>query len=96
MASDICSEQETGGKSMSKKSAQVPQQMQEKFDRITAISDEFAKQHLNNEFFGYWFDFGDDWWHQVQVLSIADDSPKKKYPCITKKVGASPPQYANF
>ena len=48
-----------------------------------------------DEFFGYWFDFGDDWWHQVQVISIGDDAPKKKYPCITKKVGASPPQYAS-
>ena len=35
---------------MSKKSSQVPQQMQEKFDCITAISNEFAKQHLNDEY----------------------------------------------
>ena len=49
-----------------------------------------------DEFFGYWFDFGDDWWHQVHVISISDDAPTKKYPCITQKVGASPPQYANF
>jgi Domain of unknown function (DUF6398)/Plasmid pRiA4b ORF-3-like protein len=49
-----------------------------------------------DELFGYWFDFGDDWWHQVRVVSISDDAPKKKYPCITNKVGASPPQYANF
>ena len=49
-----------------------------------------------DESFGYLFDFGDDWWHQVRVVSISDDVPKKKYPCITSKVGASPPQYANF
>jgi hypothetical protein len=35
---------------MSKKSAQVPQQMQEKFDSVITISDEFAKQHLNDEY----------------------------------------------
>lgn len=21
--------------------------------------------------FGYWFDFGDDWWHQINVLAVA-------------------------
>lgn len=43
--------------------------------------------------FGYWFDYGDDWWHQVNVVSISPDVPKGKYPKVTKKVGASPPQY---
>lgn len=49
-----------------------------------------------DESFGYLFDFGDDWWHQIRVVSIADDAPKKKYPCVVNKVGASPPQYASF
>lgn len=49
-----------------------------------------------DEFFGYWFDFGDDWWHQVQVLSIGEPQPKVDYPRITKRIGASPPQYADF
>jgi hypothetical protein len=48
------------------------------------------------ESFGYWFDFGDDWWHQVQVMAIAQPQPKVKYPRITQRVGASPPQYAEF
>lgn len=43
--------------------------------------------------FGYWFDFGDDWWHQVDVMKIEDESPKGKYPKISNKVGKSPPQY---
>lgn len=43
--------------------------------------------------FGYWFDFGDDWWHQICVVSIASDIPPGKYPKVTKKVGKSPPQY---
>ncbi|MGB7413428.1 MAG: plasmid pRiA4b ORF-3 family protein [Thermosynechococcaceae cyanobacterium] len=46
--------------------------------------------------FGYWFDFGDDWWHQVNVVSISDPAPKKKYPRIISRVGNSPPQYAEF
>ncbi len=47
-----------------------------------------------DESFGYWFDFGDDWWHQINVLSILENAPSGKYPKITKRVGASPPQYA--
>lgn len=43
--------------------------------------------------FGYWFDFGDDWWHQINVLAIDDKMPKGKYPKVTKRVGKSPPQY---
>jgi hypothetical protein len=46
--------------------------------------------------FGYWFDFGDDWWHQVGVLDVTKPQPKVKYPRITERVGASPPQYAEF
>jgi hypothetical protein len=49
-----------------------------------------------DEFFGYWFDFGDDWWHRVQVVSIAEPQPKVNYPRITGRVGASPPQYEEF
>jgi hypothetical protein len=43
--------------------------------------------------FGYWFDFGDDWWHQINVLAIDDKVPKGKFPKVTKRVGKSPPQY---
>ena len=43
--------------------------------------------------FGYWFDYGDDWWHQINVLAIRDESPKGRYPKITERTGASPPQY---
>jgi Plasmid pRiA4b ORF-3-like protein len=43
--------------------------------------------------FGYWFDFGDDWWHQINVEAIADAVPKGDYPKVTKRVGKSPPQY---
>jgi hypothetical protein len=49
-----------------------------------------------NEVFGYWFDFGDDWWHMVEVVAIAEKAPKGKYPKITARIGDSPPQYADF
>jgi hypothetical protein len=43
--------------------------------------------------FGYWFDFGDDWWHQINVLAIEKKPAKGRYPKITDRVGQSPPQY---
>ena len=43
--------------------------------------------------FGYWFDFGDDWWHQINVEAIEDKAPAGMFPKVTKRVGKSPPQY---
>jgi hypothetical protein len=43
--------------------------------------------------FGYWFDFGDDWWHQIDVKAIVDTVPTGKFPKVTKRIGKSPPQY---
>ena len=43
--------------------------------------------------FGYWFDFGDDWRHQINVLAIEQKTPKGRYPKITNRIGQSPPQY---
>ncbi|MCY3018169.1 MAG: hypothetical protein NTW87_03940 [Planctomycetota bacterium] len=45
--------------------------------------------------FGYWFDFGDDWWHQINVVAIEGKAEAGKYPKVTNRVGESPPQYAN-
>jgi hypothetical protein len=49
-----------------------------------------------DEAFGYWFDFGDDWWHQLNVVEVKEECPKGKYPRVTKRVGTSPPQYVNW
>lgn len=43
--------------------------------------------------FGYWFDFGDDWWHQINVEGIEAAVPRGKFPKVIKRVGANPPQY---
>jgi DNA-binding Lrp family transcriptional regulator len=43
--------------------------------------------------FGYWFDYGDDWWHQVDVQAIDENVPRGKYPKVIKRVGKNPPQY---
>lgn len=46
------------------------------------------------EVFGYWFDFGDDWWHQINVISIEDGIVQDSLPKIIKRIGQSPPQYS--
>ena len=43
--------------------------------------------------FGYWFDFGDDWFHQVQLEKIDTAIASVTYPRVTRRVGKSPPQY---
>lgn len=46
--------------------------------------------------FRYWFDFGDDWWHQIKVLAIAEGAPRGGLPKVTRRVGESPPQYVDW
>ena len=48
-----------------------------------------------DEVFGYWFDFGDDWWHQVNVVAI-EQAERGKYPKVIKRMGKSPPQYVDW
>ncbi len=48
-----------------------------------------------NRVFGYWFDFGDDWYHQVRVDRIEHAIPTVTYPRVIKRVGKSPPQYCD-
>jgi len=46
--------------------------------------------------FGYWFDFGDDWFHQIDTIAVANEVRMGKYPKVTERVGESPPQYADW
>ena len=46
-----------------------------------------------DRWFGYWFDFGDNWCHQIVVMAIGEAKPKVRYPRVIAKVGDSPPQY---
>lgn len=43
--------------------------------------------------FGYWFDYGDDWWHQIDVVAVGEAVPGARYPRVVAREGASPPQY---
>lgn len=49
-----------------------------------------------DEPFGYWFDFGDAWWHQVTVLAIDENPGPGQFPKVTARTGESPPQYVDW
>jgi hypothetical protein len=51
---------------------------------------------MKGDAFGYWFDFGDDWRHQVNVAAIEENAAGGKYPRVTKRTGDSPPQYPDL
>jgi len=44
----------------------------------------------------YLFDFGDEWWHSVQLLSICREEPKGKYPRVIESQGDASPQYDDY
>lgn len=44
----------------------------------------------------YLFDFGDEWWHELEVETVAGEADKKRYPRIIEKHGESPPQYPDL
>jgi Plasmid pRiA4b ORF-3-like protein/LexA DNA binding domain len=72
----------------------IPDSHQGKGGRGDARTTKIDDLNLNSKsVFGYWFDFGDDWFHQIQVERIEQAIPTVTYPRVTKRVGKSPPQY---
>jgi hypothetical protein len=64
--------------------------------RIAGIVDETTIDSIGlkvGQHFGYRFDFGDNWWHQISVEAIEANAPPGNYPSIIKRVGPSPSQY---
>jgi len=43
--------------------------------------------------FLYLFDYGDEWWHNVELISVTERVTRANYPRVVKKQGKSPPQY---
>jgi hypothetical protein len=58
----------------------------------TKLDDLALKPH---RVFGYLFDFGDEWFHQVQLERIEKAIPTVTYPRVIRRVGKSPPQYCD-
>ncbi len=44
----------------------------------------------------YLFDFGDEWWHDIEVEQINLPADKETYPRVLERKGQSPPQYPDF
>ena len=42
--------------------------------------------------FSYWFDFSDDWWHQVNLVEVRANQCLEGFPKVVGWVGDSPPQ----
>lgn len=51
---------------------------------------------LENDIFHYLFDFGDDWWHRIEVEAITEIPMNNKYIRIIRSMGISPPQYPEY
>jgi len=65
-------------------------------DRQVGVAGETTIESLGlrkGRSFGYLFDFGDNWWHQINVDAVEDAVPDGQFPRVTKRVGKSPPQY---
>ncbi len=43
--------------------------------------------------FLYLFDYGDEWWHEVELISVTKKVTRTSFPRVVKKQGKSPPQY---
>lgn len=46
--------------------------------------------------FAYLFDFGDEWWHEIEVEKTDGTPERGRYPRILEKRGESPPQYPDY
>jgi hypothetical protein len=67
-------------------------------DRPTGYTDETTIDSLalkKSQKFFYWFDFGDDWWHEIKVVGV-DEGTFRGKPKVIKRLGESPPQYMDF
>lgn len=53
--------------------------------------------HLNvKEKMYYLFDYGDEWWHEITLLSTYNSNKSLGFPKLIKKVGDSPDQYPDY
>lgn len=59
---------------------------------VTRIRIDSLYLHPGQRFL-YLFDYGDEWWHDVELMEIKAQTSQGKYPRIVKKQGKSPPQY---
>ncbi len=76
----------------------VPSEIQEEEDDC-GMTEDTTIQELKlqqGEIMLYLFDYDDIWSHQIVVREVQELDETIRYPRITKKVGRSPPQYAEW
>ena len=45
--------------------------------------------------FLYLFNYGDEWWHEVELISVTERVTRANYPRVVKRQGKSPPQHSS-
>ena len=76
----------------------MPSEIQEEEDDC-GMTEDTTIQELKlqqGEIMLYLFDYDDIWSHQIVVREVQELDETIRYPRITKKVGQSPPQYAEW
>jgi tetratricopeptide (TPR) repeat protein len=58
----------------------------------TRIRIDSVALYSDNRFL-YLFDYGDEWWHEVELISVTKRVTRGSYPRVVKKQGKSPPQH---
>jgi tetratricopeptide (TPR) repeat protein len=58
--------------------------------RIDSLGLQVKKKFL------YLFDFGDEWWHSIELLRIREEEAVGKYPRVVESQGEAPPQYPPY
>jgi len=66
-------------------------------EKIAAATDIASLNLKPGSVFFYWFDFGDDWWHEIRLIAVNPQAKgPERYPRIVERKGESPPQYADW
>lgn len=77
----------------------VPMEIREEEGEECGITEDTTIQELKlqkGDIMLYLFDYDDIWSHQISVKEVQEIDETVRYPRITKKVGQSPPQYAEW
>ena len=80
----------------------LPMEFEDPFDADSQATGDVTETTIDvlglelDQPFGYWFDFGDNWYHQINVLAIGETEPGVRYPRVTGRVGEGPPQYVDW
>lgn len=80
----------------------LPSEMSGKNAKRTIITGDVTRTRIDSlglkkgMTFNYWFDFEDDWLHQIAVISVDDRIPSGKFPRVIARIGESPAQYQDY